>query len=136
MASILDAVLEFVKAPVSACTEATGENFEAAREAIDASTTNILVEARPSKDAPIGLVEESVPEKPKSPAPEAPPHGDLEYIVRHASGKKLSLEQIAKVEHYAKDLKYPRGPWYTERMMKTTSSTICPIERRLIFAVR
>jgi hypothetical protein len=73
MASILDAVLEFVKAPVSACTEATGENFEAAREAIDASTTNILVEARPSKDAPIGLVEESVPEKPKSPAPEAPP---------------------------------------------------------------
>jgi hypothetical protein len=54
-------------------------------------------------------VEESVPEKSTSPAPEAPPHGDLEYIVRHASEKQLSLEQIAEVQHYAKDLKYPRG---------------------------
>jgi hypothetical protein len=32
---------------------------------------------------------------------------DLEYIIRHASGKKLSKEQIAEVQHYAKDLKYP-----------------------------
>jgi hypothetical protein len=27
----------------------------------------------------------------------------------HASGKQLSEEQIAEVQHYAKDLKYPRG---------------------------
>jgi hypothetical protein len=54
-------------------------------------------------------VEEAVPEKPKTPTPEAPPHGDLEYIVRHASGKQFSLEQIAEVEHYAKDLKYLQG---------------------------
>jgi hypothetical protein len=33
----------------------------------------------------------------------------LEYIVRHASGKQLSLEQIVEVQHYDKDLKYPRG---------------------------
>jgi hypothetical protein len=58
---------------------------------------------------PIGLVEESAPEKSKSPALEAPRHGDLEFIVSHASGKQLSLEQIAEVEHYAKDLKYPCG---------------------------
>jgi hypothetical protein len=113
MASVLDVVLESVKKPVPASTEATGEKSEAAREAIAASTANVLAEARPSKSAPIGLVEESGPEKSKSPAPESPPHGDLEYIVQHASGKKLSLEQIAKVEHYAKDLKYPHGPWYT-----------------------
>jgi hypothetical protein len=69
-------------------------------------------------------VEESVPEKSKSLAPEAPPHGDLEYNVRHASGKQLSLEQIVKVQHYAKDLKYPEGPSYTEGMTKTTSSTV------------
>jgi hypothetical protein len=33
----------------------------------------------------------------------------LDYIVRHASGKQLSEEQIAELQHYAKDLKYPRG---------------------------
>jgi hypothetical protein len=102
MASGLDAVLESVKAPVPAFAKATGEKSEAAREAITASIANVLPEAGSSKVAPIGLVEESVPEKPKTPAPEAPPHGDLEYIVRHTSGKQLSLEQIAKVEHYAK----------------------------------
>ena len=97
MASILDAVLESMKAPVPASTEATGEKTEAAREAITASMANVLAEAEPSKVAPIGLVEESAPEKSKSPTPEAPPHGDLKFIVRHASGKQLSLEQIAEV---------------------------------------
>ena len=29
--------------------------------------------------------------------------------MRHASGKQLSEEQIAETQHYAKDLKYPRG---------------------------
>jgi hypothetical protein len=29
--------------------------------------------------------------------------------VRHASEKKLSEEQVAEAQHYAKDLKYPRG---------------------------
>jgi hypothetical protein len=33
----------------------------------------------------------------------------LNYIVRHASGKQLSADQIAKVQHYAKELKYPQG---------------------------
>jgi hypothetical protein len=33
----------------------------------------------------------------------------LNYIVRHASGKQLSAEQLAEVQHYAKELKYPRG---------------------------
>jgi hypothetical protein len=29
--------------------------------------------------------------------------------VRHASGKQLLAEQVAEVQHYAKDLKYPQG---------------------------
>jgi hypothetical protein len=33
----------------------------------------------------------------------------LDHIVRHASGKQLTEEQIAIVQPYAKDLKYPRG---------------------------
>ena len=44
----------------------------------------------------------------RTPAPEAPSKG-LDYIVRHASRKQLTEEQIAEVQHYAKDLKYPRG---------------------------
>jgi hypothetical protein len=93
MASILDAVLESVKVSVSASAKASGETSGDAKEVTTASTTSVLVEARPSEAAPVGLVEKSVPEKSKSPAPEAPSHGDLEYIVRHASVMQLSLEQ-------------------------------------------
>jgi hypothetical protein len=32
---------------------------------------------------------------------------DLNFIVRHALGKQLLAEQVAKTEHYAKELKYP-----------------------------
>jgi hypothetical protein len=44
------------------------------------------------------------------PIPKAASLGDHGYIVRHASGKQLMEEQIAKVQYYAKDLKYTRGP--------------------------
>jgi hypothetical protein len=54
-------------------------------------------------------VKESLAEKPTSPMSEASSQGDLEYIVRHASGKQLSEEQITEARHYANDLKYPRG---------------------------
>jgi hypothetical protein len=33
----------------------------------------------------------------------------LNYIVQHASGKQLSVEQCAETQHYAKELKYPQG---------------------------
>jgi hypothetical protein len=32
-----------------------------------------------------------------------------DYIVRHASGKKLSEEEVFEANHYAKELKYPKG---------------------------
>jgi hypothetical protein len=32
-----------------------------------------------------------------------------DYIVRHASGKKLSKEEIFEANHYARELKYPKG---------------------------
>jgi hypothetical protein len=43
------------------------------------------------------------------PIAEATSVDDLEFIVRHASGKKLSKEQITEMQHYARDLRYPRG---------------------------
>jgi hypothetical protein len=33
----------------------------------------------------------------------------LEYIIRHASRKQLSEDQIAEAQYYVKDLKYRRG---------------------------
>ena len=41
-------------------------------------------------------------------APEAPSR-IYDYIVRHASGKKLSEEEVFEANHYAKELKYPKG---------------------------
>jgi hypothetical protein len=41
-------------------------------------------------------------------APEAPSK-IYDYIVRHASGKKLSEEEVFEANHYARELKYPKG---------------------------
>jgi hypothetical protein len=41
-------------------------------------------------------------------APEAPSEYP-DYIIRHASGKRLSEEEIFKAKHYARELKYPKG---------------------------
>jgi hypothetical protein len=46
-------------------------------------------------------------EKAKSPAPEALVE-DIDYIFRHASGKKLSKEEVLEARHYAQKLKYPK----------------------------
>ena len=56
----------------------------------------------------MNLEKESAPEKIKSPTPEAPTD-ELDFIIRHASGKQLSEEQIAEAKQYARDLKYPKG---------------------------
>ncbi len=41
-------------------------------------------------------------------APEASPKV-LDYIVRHASGKKLSKKEKQEAQFYAQKLKYPKG---------------------------
>jgi hypothetical protein len=47
-------------------------------------------------------------EEAKSPAPESSTE-DADYIIRHASGKKLSKEEVLEARHYAQKLKYPKG---------------------------
>jgi hypothetical protein len=32
-----------------------------------------------------------------------------DYIIRHASGKVLSQEEMLEAQHYAQKLKYPKG---------------------------
>jgi hypothetical protein len=58
-------------------------------------------------DATLILEKEGASKKIKSPIPEASTE-ELDFVIRHASGKELSEEQIAKAKHYARELKYPK----------------------------
>jgi hypothetical protein len=60
-----------------------------------------------SRDTGMAL-EKDAPEKARSPIPEAPSE-DLDFIIRHASGKKLSEKEIVEAKHYARELKYLKG---------------------------
>jgi hypothetical protein len=97
MASVLDDVMESVKVPTPALAPDTeGEVLKKSGEAGMAQATSeagpsVPVEAYPSGAAPLNLEKESVPEKSKSATPEAPTE-ELEFIVRHDSGKQLSEE--------------------------------------------
>ena len=106
MASVLDAVMESVKTSTPASAEALNTEAKVSWKNDDASMAQTISEAGPSESAPITLEKESASKKSKSPALEAPAK-DLGFIMRHASEKQLSEEQVAEVQHYAKDLKYP-----------------------------
>jgi hypothetical protein len=53
-------------------------------------------------------IEQILPEKAAAPSPEALKE-NIEYIIRHASGKKLSKEEKREAQHYAQKVKYPKG---------------------------
>ena len=53
-------------------------------------------------------LEKDAPKKAKSPIPEAPSEYP-NFIIFHASGKKLSEEEIMEAKHYARELKNPKG---------------------------
>jgi hypothetical protein len=117
MASVLD-VLESVKASSSI---PSGKIAEASKMQIEAETRPAEVEAvvsqasseagpsepadkQPSeieeKAAEEEAIEQSLPEKTAAPAPEALKES-IEYIIRHASGKRLSKEEEREAQHYA-----------------------------------
>jgi hypothetical protein len=52
--------------------------------------------------------EKSVAKEAESLTPEAL-FESFDYIVRHASGKRLSKEEISEAKHYAWELQYPKG---------------------------
>jgi hypothetical protein len=54
------------------------------------------------------MTEQILAEETDTAAPEASSEV-FDYIVRHASGKKLSEEEIFEANHYARELKYPKG---------------------------
>jgi hypothetical protein len=98
MANVLHAILKSSKISTPASTEAS-------REVTATHIAPTHTEAEASGAKPTELAKE----KSTLHTPQASSQADLEYIVQHASGKQLSEEQIAEVQHYAKDLKYPQG---------------------------
>jgi hypothetical protein len=124
MASVLD-VLESVKASSSI---SSGKIAKASKMQIEAETKPAEVEAAVSqasaeagpsepaekkppeieeKAAEEEAIEQTLPEKVAAPAPEALKES-IEYIIRHASGKRLSKEEEREAQHYAQKLKYPK----------------------------
>jgi hypothetical protein len=124
MASVLD-VLETIKASSSTL----GKIAKASKAQIETETKLTEVEAtmsqadaeagplEPAKEKSLEIGEKTVEEeaieqilleKAATPTPEAP-SGVLDYIIRHASGKRLSEEEIFEAKHYARQLKYPKG---------------------------
>jgi hypothetical protein len=108
MASVLDVVMESVKVQIPASAPDTkSETLKKSDEAGVARATSEAEPSTPTEACPLGAIpvlveKESASEKPKSPAPEASIEG-LEFIVRHASEKQLSKEQIAEARQYARD---------------------------------
>jgi hypothetical protein len=125
MASVLDAVQKPSKTATPAPTRVSEDKIEELKTPTptkipegkvdelkmtsDKATLPDSAKVGPTETRPLEQECESLPEKITLPIPEAASHGDFGYIVRHASWKQLSEQQIAEVQYYAKDLKYPRG---------------------------
>jgi hypothetical protein len=125
MVNVLD-VLETIKSS-SITPKKTAETSGASAEAsvAEASKQQTGIEAGPSKLTKVKpleteemkiaeatekmkMLEPVLVEEIDTAAPEAPSK-IYDYIVRHASGKKLSEEEVFEANHYAKELKYPKG---------------------------
>jgi hypothetical protein len=83
----------------------------------------------------LALKKKDAPKKVKSSTPKAPSE-DLDLIIRHASGKRLSEEEITEAKHYARELKYPKGPWCTMSPTKMIFYTVSWTTRKYLFAGR
>jgi hypothetical protein len=126
MVNVLD-VLETIKSS-SITPKKTLETSGVSTEAIAAEASKQQPEAEagpsePTKEQPLETEEKAtkaaletekmsepilVQETDTAAAPEAS-SSIRDYIVRHASGKKLSEEEVFEANHYAKELKYPKG---------------------------
>ena len=97
MASMLDAVAETTRvltpAPAKKVVEAVTTHAETkARLSVPVETKLVATEQKAREESPgtSVVLEKNVAKEAKSPAPEAPSE-DLDYIIRHASGKDYQL---------------------------------------------
>jgi hypothetical protein len=89
MANVLDAVIETTKV-LSPAPKKIGEAMKVQAEAEAGPSVHIKMEPAAPEEKTAGQI---APEKIEAPAPEAPDE-NVDYIIRHASGKKLSQEEI------------------------------------------
>ena len=115
MASVLDAVMETTKALSPAPTKKVVEAVKVHAKAEAGPSVPIKTKAAmPEDKAEQQTLDtgkaagQDMVEKAKSPAPKASSK-DVDYIIRHASGRKLSKEEILEARHYVQKLKYPKG---------------------------
>jgi hypothetical protein len=130
MVSVLDVVIESTRALTPASAEAPSAEGKNTKKSAEADITQVAAEAghsAPAEARPSEAVEKDAETRPsdtakallllekeratkesESPAPGASTV-ELEFIVCHALGKKLSKEQIVEAQHYTRDLQYPRG---------------------------
>jgi hypothetical protein len=120
MANVLD-VLETVKTLNSTPSRKIVEASKAQTEAetkpaeIEAAVIQADTEAGPLESfetEPVVIEEKAreqvAPERAEAPASEASKES-TDYIIRHASGKRLSQTEKLEALHYAQKLKYPKG---------------------------
>jgi hypothetical protein len=121
MVNVLD-VLETIKSSSTTpkkTAEAPKTQIETKTSEDEAVKSQTVAEARPSEPAKEKSLEtgeetkkeatkQILPEKTLSSTPEASSRVP-DYIVRHASGKRLSEEEKREAQHYAQKLKYPKG---------------------------
>jgi hypothetical protein len=118
MANVLDAVLEIRKAlspaPTKKIADAAKTQAEAETGQAETEATQAQAKAEVGPSAPVTAKPAAPEEKtaghitPETPAPEASIE-TVDYIIRHASGKKLSEDEITEARNYAQKLKYPKG---------------------------
>jgi hypothetical protein len=115
-------VLETIKSSSSTprkIAEAQKTQIETSASEVEATEHQAEIEAGPSEPAKEKSLEtggettkeaikQILPEKTLSSTPEASSRV-LDYIVRHASGKRLSEEEKREAHHYAQKLKYSKG---------------------------
>ena len=139
---MLDSVMETTKAltpvPMKKVVEAVTAQAEAE------AGPSVPIETKPA--APEDIAEQQTSdtgmavgrdmvEKAKSPAPEAPAE-DVDYIIRHASGKRLSKEEILEARHYAQKLKYLKGALCSMALTKMISCSVSRTTKKYPFAGR
>jgi hypothetical protein len=121
MANVLDVVLETAKSLSLAPSEKIDEASKALPEAetkqaeVEAAKIQAETKAGPSEPTKIEptVVEEEAAEQIASEKVEADVtealKESIDYVICHASGKKLSQEEKLEALHYAQKLKYPKG---------------------------
>jgi hypothetical protein len=121
MANVLDVVLETAKtlspAPTRKIAKASKAQPEAETKQAGVEAATIQAETKAGPSVPTEMEHDDPKEKSteqiatgkiEAPGPEASGKS-IDYIIRHASGKVLSPEEILEAQHYAQRLKYPKG---------------------------